>query len=60
MAVAHFAFDFGAWHERGDRVDNEHVDRAGSHQCVGDFQRLLAGVRLGDEQVIDVDPSLRA
>src|SRR3546814_3854226 len=27
MAVAHLAFDIGARHQRGDRVDDEHVDR---------------------------------
>ena len=29
VAVAHLAFDFGARHQRGDRVDHDHVHRAG-------------------------------
>jgi hypothetical protein len=58
MAVAHLAFEFGARHQGGDRVDHQHVDRAGAHQRVGDFQRLLAGVGLGDQQVVDIDAQL--
>ena len=46
LHVAHLAFKLGARHESGHRVDHQHVDRAGAHQRVGDFQRLLAGVRL--------------
>ena len=38
-----------------DRVDDDDVDRARAHQHVGDFEGLLAGVRLRDEQVVDVD-----
>src|SRR5690606_25000722 len=53
--VAHFALDLGARGERRHRVDHHHVDRVGAHQHVGDFQRLLAGVGLADQQVVDVD-----
>src|SRR6516225_4118954 len=28
LRLAHLALDFGAWHQRGDRIDHEHVDRA--------------------------------
>ncbi len=56
--VAHFAFDFGLGHQRRHRVDDDHVDRAGAHQHVGDFEGLLAGVRLRDQQVVDVDAEL--
>ena len=48
-AVAHLALDLRAGHQRGDGVHDDHVDRAGAHERVGDLQRLLAGVRLGDE-----------
>lgn len=58
MAVAHLAFQFGARHQRRDRVDHQHVDGAGAHQRVGDLQRLLAGIRLGDQQLVDVDAQL--
>ena len=41
--------------ERGDRVDHEHVERARADQHVGDLERLLPRVGLGDEEVVDVD-----
>ncbi len=56
--VAHLAFDLGLGHERRDRIDDDDVDAARAHQHVGDFQRLLAGVRLRDQQVADVDAEL--
>src|SRR5690606_787477 len=49
--VAHLALDLGLGRERGHRVDHHHVDRVRAHQHVGDLQRLLAGVGLGDQQV---------
>ena len=58
LAVAHLAFELGARHERGDRIDDEHVDRARAHQRVGDLQRLLAGIGLGNEEIIDIDAEL--
>ena len=56
--IAHFAFDFGARHQRGDGIDHDHVDRARAHQRVGDLERLLAGIGLGDEQFVEIDPEL--
>ena len=58
MAVAHLAFEFGARHQRRDRIDDEHVDRPGAHQRVGDLERLLAGIGLRDQQIVDIDPEL--
>ena len=34
---------------------HDDVDAAGADQRLGDLERLLAGVRLADEQLIDVD-----
>ena len=34
------------------------VDRAGPHEDLADLERLLAGVGLGDEQILDVDAEL--
>ena len=56
--VAHLAFDFGARRQRRDRIDDQHVDGAGAHQRVGDLQRLLAGVGLGNQQVVEIDAEL--
>ena len=58
VAVAHLAFDFGAGHQRGHGVDDDDVQRAGADQHVHDFERLLAGVRLGDEERVGVDAEL--
>jgi hypothetical protein len=58
MAVAHLALDLGPRHERGDRIDHQHVDRVRSHQRIGDLQRLLAGVGLRHDQFVDVDAQL--
>ena len=56
--VAHLAFDFGARGEGGDRVHNDDVDRTGTHQHVGNFQRLFAGIRLRNQQIADIDAEL--
>ncbi len=58
MAVAHLAFELGARHQSGDRIDDQHVDRARADQRVGDFERLLAGIGLRDQQIVDIDPQL--
>ena len=58
LAVAHLAVDFRTWRERCDRIDHEHVDRAGADQRIGDLQRLFAGVGLRDQQVFEIDAEL--
>ncbi len=58
MRIAHLALDLGLGRERRDRVDDDDVDRARAHEHVGDLERLLAGVRLRDEQLVDVDAEL--
>ncbi len=55
MGVAHLAFDLGTRRECCHRVDDHDVDCAGAHQHVDDLERLLAGVGLADEQLVDVD-----
>ena len=58
MAVAHLALDLGARHQGGDRIDDEDVDRVRADQSVGDLERLLAGIGLRDDQLIDIDAQL--
>ena len=58
VAVAHLAFDFGLGHQRRHRVDDHDVHRARAHQDLDDLERLLAGVGLGDQQVLDVHAEL--
>ena len=59
MRVAHLTFDLGARHQGGHRVDHEHVERAGADEHVGDLERLLTGVGLTDQQIVDVDADRR-
>jgi hypothetical protein len=53
-----FERDLGARRQRGDRVDDEHIDGAGADERVGDLERLLAGVRLRDQEVVEIDAEL--
>jgi hypothetical protein len=43
---------------RRDRVHRDEVDGARAHEHVGDLERLLAVVGLGDEQLVDVHADL--
>src|SRR3954452_11870079 len=56
VGVAHLALDLGLRRQRRDRVDRDHIERTGADQQLGDLERLLAGIRLRDEQIVDVDP----
>ena len=58
VGVAHFAFDFGAGDEGGDGVDDDDVDGVGADEGLGDFEGLLSGVGLGDQEVFDVDAAV--
>ena len=58
QAVAHLPFDFRPGGQRRHGVDDDDVHRARAHQGVGDLQRLLAGVRLGDQELVEVDAQL--
>ena len=58
MRFAHVTFDFRLRHECRDGVDDDHVDRAGAHEYFADLERLFAGIRLRDEQVLHIDAKL--
>ena len=55
---AHFAFEFGFGHERGDRIDDDDVEGIGAGECFANGQGFFAAVRLGDEQVIQIHAEL--
>lgn len=55
MAVAHLALNFGAGHHGGNGVDNDCVNRAGAHKGLANFHGLFTGVRLADQQAVDID-----
>ena len=52
--VAHVALDFGLRDQGGNAVDDDGVNGAAADQLLGDVQRLLGGVGLGDQQVVQV------
>ena len=54
VGFAHVALDLRLGHQGGHGVDDHDVHRAGAHQGLADFQGLLAGVRLGDVQLVDI------
>ena len=58
VAVAHVALDLRLRNERGDRVDDDEVDRARADEHVGDLERLLAVVRLRDEELVGLHAEL--
>ena len=55
MGVAHLTFDLGPGGECRHRVDDDHVEGPGADEHVGDLERLLAGIGLGDQELVDVD-----
>jgi hypothetical protein len=57
-AVAHLALELGARRQRRNRIDHQHINRAGAHQRIGDLQRLLAGIGLRNQQLIEIDAEL--
>ena len=58
MGVTHLALEFGPRHQCGDRVDHQYIDRAGTNQRIGDLERLLAGIRLRNQQIVNIDTKL--
>jgi hypothetical protein len=56
MGVTHFPFDLGPRHQSGDRVDHQDIESPGADQHVGDLQRLLPGVGLRNEKLVDIHP----
>ena len=53
--VSHLPLELGPGDQRGDAVDDDDVESVGAHEHVGDLQGLLAGVRLRDEERVEVD-----
>ena len=58
MGVTHFSREFCPRHQCGDRVDHKYINRAGTNQRIGDLERLLAGIRLRNQQIVNIDTKL--
>ena len=58
MAVPHFAVNLRFRHQGCYRIDNDNVKGARADKHIGYFQRLLAIIRLGDDQGIGINAQL--
>ena len=54
MGITHLSFKFRARHQCSHRVYDQHIDRAGAHQRIGNFQSLLARIRLRDQEFVNI------
>ena len=55
MGIAHLTLKFSLWYKCCDRVDDQNVNRARTDQCIRDFEGLLTGIGLRDQQLVYVD-----
>ena len=58
MRITHIAFDFRLWHKCRYRIDNDNINCTTAHQSLDDIERLLARIRLRNQQVIDIHTKL--
>jgi hypothetical protein len=58
VRVPHLPFDLGARHQSRNRIDDDDVDGTAANQHLDDVERLLTRVRLGNQEVVDVDTEL--
>ena len=53
--IAHFAFQFSLGRQCRNRINNDQINGPGAGQRINDFKRLLAGVGLRNQQLLQVD-----
>ena len=58
LRIAHLPFEFRLGHQRGHRVHHHHIHAAGADQRFRNFQRLLAIVRLRNQQIVHIHAQL--
>ena len=58
VTVAHLAIQLRFRNQRRHRIHHHDIDSAGADQGAGDLQRLLAVVRLRDDQVVHIHAQL--
>ena len=58
MGITHLAVNLCLRNQCGNRVHNHDIDRTGAHHRLGNLKSLLAVVRLGDIQIIDINTDL--
>ena len=58
MGIAHIAVDLRLRNKRRYRVHDHDIDSTGAHHCFRDLQRLLAVIRLGDIEIVDINSDI--
>jgi len=58
LGIPHLPFQLRPGHQGCHGIDHEDVEGAAAHQGFGDLQGLLTRIRLGDEQLVGIDPDL--
>ena len=58
MGIPHLAFDFRLRHQGRHGIHHDHIDGPAAYQGVSDFQCLFTGIRLGNQQVVDIHAQL--
>ena len=56
--IADLAFEFCFGHERGDGIEDNHIERIGTHERFANAQRFFPGTWLRDEKIIQIDAQL--
>ena len=54
MGITHIAVDLRLGHQGRHRVHDHDIHRAGANHCLCDLQGLLAVIRLGDIEVVNI------
>ncbi len=54
MRITHITVDLLLGNEGGDRVHDDDIHSAGTDHRLADVQRLFAGIRLGDIEIVNV------
>ena len=57
--IADLSLDLGTRGQRGDGVDDDGIDGAGTHEHVNNLERLLTRIRLGNQYLVDIHANAR-
>jgi len=59
VSISHLALDLSTRHQGRHAVDCYDIDGSAANKRLSDFQSLLASIRLGNQQIVHVDPTRR-
>ncbi len=58
VRIAHLTFKFGARDKGSNRIDDQNINRARTHQRVSDFKGLFTGIGLGNQEFVGIHTKL--